>query len=528
MKFNSKEFRELAEKDFEFAWKKGVEVIKVRNPNRVYPRIKVEFGEEHPVFRTIQELRRAYLSLGFKEVINPLIIEDVHVKKQFGREAPAVLDRCFYLATLPKPNVGISSEEIEKIEKIIQRKVSNNDIKNLRLVFHKFKKGEISGDDIIFNISKALNIDDASATKVLDLFKEFKELKPEPSSLTLRSHMTSGWFITLSKIASLLPLPIKLFSIDRCFRNEQRESSTRLYTYFSASCVIVDEDISIDDGKALAEALLRQLGFNRLKFKEDEKRSKYYIPGTQTEVFVYHPSVKNGWIEVATFGIYSPVALAQYDIEYPVLNLGLGVERLAMILYGYSDVRELVNPWLYGKIKLSDDEIAKAIRISKLPKSDVGYEIAKAIVNSAVKYANTDGPCEFCVYKGELENKKVKVYILEREKTKLCGPAFANEIVVYNGSIYGLPRTEKWIKFFKDGVPTGIKYIDSFSYLASKIIEDSAALGKNSVEIRVRVVEGLSDINLEIQDNVRRYIISSGGKIDVRGPMFVTVRAEID
>jgi len=123
----------------------------------------------------------------------------------------------------------------------------------------------------------------------------------------------------------------------------------------------------------------------------------------------------------------------------------------------------------------------------------------------------------------------VRVFVVEEEEnTKLCGPAYANEVVVYNGSIYGIPRTEKWRSYFEEGVVTGIRYIDSFAYLAARKIEEAAMTRESNVVVRVRVVENLSDINMCMHDNLRRYILWKGGKIDVRGPVFVTVKAEID
>ncbi len=535
MKFDARKYRELVEENFEEAWKKGQEILSLKNPNLHYPRYGYIYGEEHPLFKTVNNLRRAYISLGFKEVVNPLIVEDVHVRRQFGKEALAVLDRCFYLASLPKPNVGMSHQKVSMIEDIVGRRIENGEIDDLQQVFHSYKKGKIDGDDLSFEIARILSIDDITSVKILDeVFPEFKEIKPEASSLTLRSHMTTGWFITLSRIADRLPLPIKLFSIDRCFRKEQGEDATRLYTYFSASCVVVDEDVSVDEGKAVAEALLRQFGFEKFRFKPDEKRSKYYIPGTQTEVFAFHPKIvgsntkyRDGWIEIATFGIYSPTALAQYDIEYPVMNLGLGVERLAMILYNYSDVREMVYPWLYGKIDLSDMDIARAIKVAEVPGTVPGLKIASAISTTAERYANEQSPCKFLAWEGELYGKRVRVYVIEKEPdTRLCGPAYANEVVVYQGSVYGVPRTEKWREYFEHGVTTGMRYIDSFSHFAARQIEEGVARNSD-VEVRVRVVEGLSDVNLTMQENVRRYITSKSKKIDVRGPMFVTVRAEI-
>ncbi len=535
MRFDPYRYRELARRDFEAAWEEGKKVIEIRDPNRVYPRMGYEHGKEHPLFTTIQMLRRAYLSMGFSEVVNPIIVEDVHVRKQFGREALAVLDRCFYLASLPKPNVGLSSEKIAQIEEIIGRSIGGRE-RDLQEVFHRYKKGEIDGDDLSYEIARVLGVDDITAVKILDeVFPEFKELKPIPSTLTLRSHMTTGWFITLSRVADKLPLPIKLFSIDRCFRKEQGEDATRLYTYFSASCVVVDENVGVDEGKAVAEALLRQFGFEKFRFRKDEKRSKYYIPDTQTEVYAFHPKLvgsstkySDGWIEIATFGVYSPAALAEYDIEYPVMNLGLGVERLAMILHDYDDVRKMVYPQLYGKIELKDVDIARGIKIKEVPVTLEGLKMAQKIAEIADQNALAPSPCRFLAYSGKLMDREIEVYVVEEESnTKLCGPAYANEVVVYEGSIYGIPRTEKWKKHFEEGISTGMRYIDAFAYLAAKKIEEAALCGREGETVRVRVVESLSDINLSIQENVRRYIMWKGGRIDVRGPMFVTVKAEI-
>ena len=524
MRFNTKYWEKITDEDFENAWLRGKEVLSKREINKKFPRNSFKIGKEHPLFETIEKLRKAYLSLGFDEVVNPLIVDESHVKRQFGKEALAILDRCFYLATLPKPNVGISNEKVKEIKKILKREDFN--LEDLRRIFHAYKKGKLVGDDIIFEISKTLEVDDSIALNILDLFPEFKNLVPEPSNLTLRSHMTTGWFITLEKVIKKLPKPIKLFSIDRCFRREQGEDAKRLYTYFSASCVIADDDVGVDDGKAVAEALLRQFGFEEFKFIPDEKRSKYYIPETQTEVYVYNKRMKE-WIELATFGIYSPTALSKYDIDIPVMNLGLGVERLAMTIYGYNDVRELVYPQMYNKIELSDFEIARNIKVKETPNTPVGLKIAESIIRVAEEKKDVIGPCIFKAFKGELYSKSFSVYIFEKEKTKLCGPATFNEIVVFNGNILGIPKNEEWKGVFEKSVKTGIRYIDSFAYLCGKKVENGVAEGKNG-EIRIRVVESPSDINLEVDESVKNYISSSGGKIDVRGPMFISVKWEID
>ena len=77
--------------------------------------------------------------------------------------------------------------------------------------------------------------------------------------------------------------------------------------------------------------------------------SKYYAPQTEFEIFIQHPKT-NEWIEIGDGGFYSPVSLAQYNIEYPIFNVGFGIERICMILTEVEDIRKLVYPYFYEDI----------------------------------------------------------------------------------------------------------------------------------------------------------------------------------
>ncbi|RLG97026.1 O-phosphoserine--tRNA ligase, partial [Candidatus Bathyarchaeota archaeon] len=68
-------------------------------------------GTPHPLFDLIEKMRRTFLNQGFIEVANPIIVEDTEVYKQYGPEAPVILDRCYYLAVLPRPDIGLSREK---------------------------------------------------------------------------------------------------------------------------------------------------------------------------------------------------------------------------------------------------------------------------------------------------------------------------------------------------------------------------------------------------------------------------------
>jgi len=535
MRFDPSQIKEAASKDFDATWQQGREYLARPGINERYPRRSYSYGVPHPIFDTIQRLREAYLRLGFNEAMNPVMVDAKDVYRQFGSEALAVLDRCFYLAGLPRPDVGMSDERIAQVNSLLGRDLAPEEVEAVRQILHGYKKGKVEGDDLVQEIAKSLGASDALVSTLLEkAFPEFKDLKAEATTRTLRSHMTSGWFQTLSNLYYRTKLPVRLFSIDRCFRREQAEDAARLMTYHSASCVIMDENLSVDDGKAVADGLLSQFGFQKFKFLPDDKRSKYYTPGTQIEVYAYHPGLKgsstkysSGWVEVATFGIYSPTALSQYDIPYSVMNLGLGVERLAMIMHNSSDLRALSYPQFQNDWTLTPREMAQMILVDRVPSTQAGRDVAEAIAETCIKYGDTPSPCEFTAWEGELSGKKVKVSVVEpEENTKLCGPAFMNEVVVHKENIMGIPHTSRWEEAFNEGVTTGIRYIDAFANQAAAEAESAALAGQGS-ESRVRIVKSPGEINLRIEPALERFITSYKHKIDLRGPVFTTVRSQI-
>lgn len=539
MKFNPDDIKAQAKENFDTTWNDGCKYVKKMAINEGYPYMKLNYGKVHPVYETISKLREAYLRMGFYEMMNPLIVDEKEVHKQFGHEALAVLDRCFYLGGLPRPNVGISDERVALIKSILHI-TDDQTIEKIRKILHAYKKGDIEGDDLVPEMSSQIGISDALIVEMIDrVFPEFKDLTPVCGHKTLRSHMTSGWFISLSEILERAEPPFNFFSIDRCFRREQAEDASRLMTYYSASCVMVDEDITVDHGKAVSQGLLAQFGFEKFKFRSDEKRSKYYVPDTQIEVFAYHPKLvgsktkySDGWVEIATFGIYSPIALAEYNIPYPVMNLGLGVERLAMILYGSMDVRSLTYPQIpqYSPWNMSDTKLAQMAYIDKTPATEEGKQIYAGIIKQCEIYGSEESPCEFVAWEGILKGKRVKVSVIEpEENTKLCGPAAFNEVLAFKGDILGLPDNKKWKEAFEnDSSKSGFRFIDAFAAQATNEIETAVENGKNVVETRVRIVKVPSEINIKIKPLAQRYITSNNKKIDIRGPVFTTVKAEIE
>ena len=483
------------------------------------------------LFNTIWELRQAYLKLGFDETVNPLFVEEDDIYRQFGPEAPAVLDRCFYLAGLPRPDIGIGMDKIEVIEEIGVQ-LNEDKIQGLKDIFRRYKKGDESGDDLVHDVSVALDVDDSLGLRILEnVFPELRELQPVPGRTTLRSHMTSGWFLTLKSLHNKGKLPIKLFSIDRCFRREQREDLSHLMTYHSASCVWADEEVSLDMGMAVSESVLEHFGFEKFKFVPDEKKSKYYIPGTQTEVYGYHPKLKE-WVEVATFGIYSPIALSHYGIDKEVMNLGVGAERIAMILHNQADVREMVYPQTYGKWRLSDRDLATMLRINYYPFSSEGRTLMDNLLTTCRERGNTPSPCEFVAFEGDFLGKNIKVKVIEPEDgTRLLGPAAWNIIYIFDGNIIGVPEKsvndELSLMAIENGIPTGIRYMEGVTAYAAYKIEEMIVSGVQEMNLRTTLSKSISDVNLKLDKVALNYITGHNKVIDLRGPVFCTISCEI-
>src|SRR5208337_1863767 len=247
MRFNPLDWKGKSHTNFEEAWYEGPSVVTPPGGDGKYPRLRYKRAKAHPIFETIHRLREIYLSMGFDECENPVIVEESDIYRQFGPEAMAVLDRVFYIGGLPRPNVGNARKQLDEINEILQshknplfhghpvpagesghkapfQPMTKETEERLRETLHAYKKSEIDGDELTHELAKVLDTDDGNVVHILDsVFPEFKSLVPESSRSTLRSHMTSGWFMTLGSIWEKTPQPIQLFSVDRCFRREQAE-----------------------------------------------------------------------------------------------------------------------------------------------------------------------------------------------------------------------------------------------------------------------------------------------------------------
>ena len=330
--FDVRTVRKQAKEDFEKLWIESVSMIP-RNT-------KVELngpGKGNAFRDMVEHCRQVLIRMGFIEMENKVVLPEEDVFKQYGPESPAILDRAFYLAKLPRPDIGLGDEKVQKIREII----GEFDVETLKGILRSYKKGEIEGDDFVEELVTQLGIQTEDATSIMDVFPEFKDLSPEPTNLTLRSHMTGTWYHTLAAVQDKMSFPIALFSVGPRFRNEQKEDKGHLRVHNSASMVVMDPNMSLEAGKGIVERFLKEMGFSDVTYEVKKGTSKYYAKGMEEEVFAkWHGE----WLELGDIGMYSVISCANFDIRYPVFNAGFGIERLAMVQHNSADIRELVFP----------------------------------------------------------------------------------------------------------------------------------------------------------------------------------------
>jgi len=511
MPFNFEKIKRESMVNYEKVWLDTKNLLKLKGK---YFNLEKK-GKSHIVNDFISDARVKMISLGFEELILPMFVEEEEIYKQYGPEAALILDRLFYLAGLPRPDIGISKEKINKIRDVVPNFM---DIDSLKQIFRDYKKGKIEADDFIEIFINKLNFKESEASEIIDkIFPELKQLKPIPTKTTLRSHTTALWFKVLGNLIRKKRLPLQYFTIAPKFRREQKIDATHLYCSNTLSIVIMAEEISLEDCQRITSEICEEIGFKNSRTEIKKATSKYYAPQTEFEIFVEHPKTKE-WIEIGDGGFYSPVSLAQYMIEYPVFNIGFGVERICMIKTEIEDIRKIVYPYFFEDISFSDDQISKGIKYKKIPFTEKGIEIKNAIINAAINHKDDSAPVEIKAWEGIIRDRTIEVTIWEKDKgVKLLGPACLNKIWVKEGNILGLSQEESPA----EGIDTGMTYLEGIASEMAYNIEILFDQNKYNYEHRVKMCYRASEINIEIDEIILEFIHSKQKKIDIRGPVFI-------
>tara|TARA_B100000925_G_scaffold192482_1_gene145667 strand:+ start:13386 stop:14111 length:726 start_codon:yes stop_codon:yes gene_type:complete len=131
--------------------------------------------------------------------------------------------------------------------------------------------------------------------------------------------------------------PTAFISAGKVYRKD--DDATHLPMFHQIEGIIVDKNISFSNLKDLMFDILSKIFGDdiSLRFRPS------YFPFTEPSAEVDILSDENKWLEILGCGIVNPVVLENCKIdskEFSGLAFGLGVERIAMLKFGISDIRE--------------------------------------------------------------------------------------------------------------------------------------------------------------------------------------------
>ncbi len=251
---------------------------------------KIYGGKTHPITQIIERIRKIFLIMGFEEVQGDYVVNAFWDMDSLfiPQDHPArELQDTFYLRVPGR----IKIEDRNYMKKV--REMHENG-------------GEIS---------KGWGY-------------RWSEKKAEKAML--RTHTTVN---SIRYLYEHREPPVRMFSIGRVFRRENMDS-THLPEFTQIEGIYMDKDANFRMLLGILKEFYTLMGFPRIRFRPS------YFPYTEPslEVEVHY----NGeWLELGGAGIFRPEVTEPLGIKYPVLAWGLGLERLAMITLGLSDIRNL-------------------------------------------------------------------------------------------------------------------------------------------------------------------------------------------
>ncbi len=161
--------------------------------------------------------------------------------------------------------------------------------------------------------------------------------KIESEQLLLRTHTTvlsaqTLWAIRQGKAV----MPGKYFTVDKVFRNEKLDWK-HLFEFHQVEGIVVDPDATFSQLIGYLRIFFAKMGYPKIRLRP------HHFPYTEpsVEVDVWHPT-RNQWIELGGAGVLRPeVAKTITGEDVPVLAWGLGLERIIVDKFGFTDLRDL-------------------------------------------------------------------------------------------------------------------------------------------------------------------------------------------
>ncbi|TSE04441.1 MULTISPECIES: phenylalanine--tRNA ligase subunit alpha [Aquimarina] len=143
--------------------------------------------------------------------------------------------------------------------------------------------------------------------------------------------------------------PIRTISPGRVYRNEA--ISARSHCFFhQVEGLYIDKDVSFADLKQTLQYFTTEM-FGKSKIRLRPSYFPFTEPSAEVDVYWgletetdYKMTKGTGWLEIMGCGMVDPNVLKNCGIdpeEYSGFAFGMGIDRIALLLYGISDIRML-------------------------------------------------------------------------------------------------------------------------------------------------------------------------------------------
>lgn len=162
--------------------------------------------------------------------------------------------------------------------------------------------------------------------------------------LLLRTHTSTVQIRTMEKTTP----PIAIFAPGRVYRNEATDASHD-FQFYQGEALLIDKNISVANLLATAQSFLQEFFEQKdLKIRVRPGYFPFVEPGLEIDASC--PFCTTGctvckystWIELLGSGLVHPNVLRACNINpevYSGFAFGFGIDRLAMVKYGITDIR---------------------------------------------------------------------------------------------------------------------------------------------------------------------------------------------
>nr|ANV80570.1 phenylalanyl-tRNA synthetase subunit alpha [uncultured Candidatus Thalassoarchaea sp.] len=146
----------------------------------------------------------------------------------------------------------------------------------------------------------------------------------------LRTHTTVN---TIQYLAENPSKPCRMFTVDRVFRKEAIDR-THLPEFHQIEGIIMEEGANLQMLVTTLKTFYHKMGYPEVRVRPA------YFPYTEPSLEI-EVKWRGKWLELGGAGIFRPEVTEPLGITTPVLAWGMGLERLAMLVLGLDDIRQL-------------------------------------------------------------------------------------------------------------------------------------------------------------------------------------------